>query len=264
MTSVANIRSMLDTMLAMQDSMNTKVHPEWRTQGFAWQRAIYMECGEAVDSIGWKWWKKRGEVNWYQIQLEFIDIWHFMLSDLGESSDCDKMTSYYADTLYDNAHEVQRQSTPVITPEAVIKAFEVVATFSLGQLTFPGYDVYYIYRADMFPEAIVPLMNALDLTIEKVYEMYVNKNVLNHFRQDHGYNGQNGMTYAKLWFGKEDNVHLEEIAPEVFANVTAEEYPKALYASLEARYAEYNQSMSDMKDALLNGRDFLNELNLNK
>lgn len=261
MTSVANIRSMLDTMLAMQDSMNTKVHPEWRTQGFAWPRAIYMECGEAVDSIGWKWWKKRGEVNWYQIQLEFIDIWHFMLSDLAESSDLDRLKSLYSEVI-----AVQPPAIPVLTPEAVIGAFEAVATYALSSLTYPvmSDENADFQRSGMFCRAIVPLMHALDLTIEKVYEMYVNKNVLNHFRQDHGYNGQNGMTYAKLWFGKEDNVHLEEIAPEVFASVTAEEYPKALYAALEARYAEYNQSMSDMKDALLNGRDFLNELNLNK
>ena len=34
------------------------------------------------------------------------------------------------------------------------------------------------------------------------------KNVLNKFRQDNGYKTGE---YSKVWFGKEDNVHLEEI-----------------------------------------------------
>lgn len=38
---------------------------------------------------------------------------------------------------------------------------------------------------------------------------YVSKNVLNIFRQEHGY--KDG-SYVKEWFGQEDNVHLVEIS----------------------------------------------------
>jgi len=54
------MRQKLLTMLAMQDSMNTKVHPEWITQNYEWYRAVWIECGELMDHQGYKWWKKTG------------------------------------------------------------------------------------------------------------------------------------------------------------------------------------------------------------
>ena len=49
------------------------------------------------------------------------------------------------------------------------------------------------------------LMEACDLSADALYRHYVGKNVLNFFRQDHGY--QDG-TYVKQWQGREDNEHL--------------------------------------------------------
>jgi hypothetical protein len=65
-----------------------------------------------------------------------------------------------------------------------------------------------------------------------LYRAYVGKNVLNAFRQDHGYKAG---TYDKLWQGREDNVHLVEL--EAILPVDAPDYREALYAALEARYA---------------------------
>lgn len=50
---------LLEEMLEMQDAMNKKVHPDWRNQHFAWYRAIWTECAELMDKIGWKWWKHK-------------------------------------------------------------------------------------------------------------------------------------------------------------------------------------------------------------
>ena len=49
--------SQIETMLNLQDSMNTKVNADWRRQNFAWYRAIWIECAELLDHYGWKWWK---------------------------------------------------------------------------------------------------------------------------------------------------------------------------------------------------------------
>ena len=68
-------------MLEMQDAMNTKVNNAWRAQGFAWYRAIWVECAELMDHYGWKWWKKQ-QPDMEQVILELVDIWHFGLSDL--------------------------------------------------------------------------------------------------------------------------------------------------------------------------------------
>ena len=46
----------------------------------------------------------------------------------------------------------------------------------------------------------------------ELYCQYVGKNVLNFFRQDHGYKEGN---YQKIWQGREDNEYLVEIMAEL-------------------------------------------------
>ena len=59
------------------------------------------------------------------------------------------------------------------------------------------------------------------------------KNVLNFFRQDHGY--QEG-TYVKLWQGREDNEHLSELLESL--DDTDPGFPDAVYRALSARYPQ--------------------------
>jgi hypothetical protein len=66
-----------------------------------------------------------------------------------------------------------------------------------------------------------------------LYRHYVGKNVLNFFRQDHGY--KDG-TYQKQWHGREDNEHLMELLKELDSKVEA--YAENLYAALKRRYHE--------------------------
>ena len=46
-------------MLQMQHRMNSRVHEDWINQGFEWYRAAWIECGELMDHVGYKWWKKQ-------------------------------------------------------------------------------------------------------------------------------------------------------------------------------------------------------------
>ena len=39
--------------------MNSRVHEDWINQGFEWYRAAWIECGELMDHVGYKWWKKQ-------------------------------------------------------------------------------------------------------------------------------------------------------------------------------------------------------------
>ena len=73
--------AMLQTMAQMQDAHNTLVHAQWRTQGYAYYRAIWVECAELLDHFGWKWWKKQ-DGDLAQVKLELVDIWHFALSEM--------------------------------------------------------------------------------------------------------------------------------------------------------------------------------------
>ena len=71
-------------------------------------------------------------------------------------------------------------------------------------------------------------MRKLGLGFDELYSLYIGKNILNIFRQDHGY--KDG-TYIKVWNGKEDNVVMQEILANN-SNIGVDE----LYKELEKRY----------------------------
>jgi hypothetical protein len=77
----------------------------------------------------------------------------------------------------------------------------------------------------------VALMQACDLSSAELYRHYVGKNVLNFFRQDHGY--REG-TYIKQWQDREDNEHLSEILASLDADDP--QFPDAVYDALVQRY----------------------------
>ena len=68
-------------MLQMQHRMNSRVHADWIDQRFEWYRAAWIECGELMDHVGYKWWKKQTP-DMEQVRLEVVDIWHFGMSAL--------------------------------------------------------------------------------------------------------------------------------------------------------------------------------------
>ena len=68
-------------MLTLQSSMNAKVDPNWVTARYPYLRAVAIEGAEAIEHHGWKWWKKQDK-DLAQLQMELVDIWHFILSEI--------------------------------------------------------------------------------------------------------------------------------------------------------------------------------------
>ena len=202
------MKQALINMLTMQNSMNTRVHEDWANQDFEWYRAIWMECGELVDHYGYKWWKKQIP-DLPQVQLEVIDIWHFGLSALFKA---DKSIEALAQDILD---ELQGHEP---SGSGVRESTEALALHSLQTHGFS-------------PSLFWDLMLAAELDFDGLYSAYVGKNVLNFFRQDHGY--KDG-SYIKLWGGREDNEHLVDLMTEL--DHKAEDFSDQVYAGLEARY----------------------------
>lgn len=199
----------LITMLTLQDKMNLKVHPQWITQNYEWFRAIWIECGELVEHYGYKWWKKQTP-DMAQVQLEVIDIWHFGLSDSFAEG---KTLPSIADEIHGALQGYQYRGN------GVREATEALAAYALNHRKF---------SVPLFWD----LMHAAELNFDELYRQYVGKNVLNIFRQDHGY--KEG-TYKKLWQGREDNEHLSELLNQLDAG--AADYSDQLYAQLQQRYS---------------------------
>ena len=200
---------MLNTMASMQEHHNTQVHQEWRTQGYEYYRAIWVECAEMLDHFGWKWWKKQNP-DLDQVKLELVDIWHFALSEM-----------LRAGTLNDDVGVAlsKVQVSAQTDPGAFRLAIEALASSSLQTRSF-----------EMRP--FIEAMRTLPMDYEELYGLYIGKNVLNQFRQNNGY--QSG-TYRKLWQGREDNEHLVEVLGQFTGNPAS--LPERLYQALEARYA---------------------------
>lgn len=201
------MKQQLIEMLTLQDRMNSKVHPQWRQQNYEWYRAIWTECAELLDHYGWKWWKKQTP-DLAQIQLEIVDIWHFGMSILLQEND-------HYDAL---AGQIAQQWHSANTTTDFRIAVEQLAADVLDQQGF---------SLPLFCQ----LMDLAKLDTDQLYRQYVGKNVLNFFRQDHGY--KDG-TYHKQWHGREDNDHLAEVLASL--DVSAGHLQERVYQELEKRY----------------------------
>jgi dimeric dUTPase (all-alpha-NTP-PPase superfamily) len=203
------MKQQISAMLELQDSMNSKVRDDWREQNFEWYRAIWIECAELLDHHGWKWWKKQQpDVN--QIALELVDIWHFGLSLL---------------LLKDQSHEA--------ISESVVKAFNDVEASGDFAINLEEFTKNTLVTKDFDINGFVGLVKGINMQFDQLYIAYVGKNVLNFFRQDHGY--QDG-SYHKQWGGKEDNEHLVEIVEKLDTNLPT--FKDDLYSEMKTVYQQ--------------------------
>jgi dimeric dUTPase (all-alpha-NTP-PPase superfamily) len=201
-------RDAVFNMLQMQHRMNHRVHADWISQRFEWYRAVWIECAELMDHVGYKWWKKQTP-EWEQVRLEVVDIWHFGMSALFQP---EQDLSDLADLI------VSEVAAAGVGDADIRSATEALARSALETRSFSV-------------RHFVALMQACDLSSAELYRHYVGKNVLNFFRQDHGY--QEG-TYIKQWQDREDNEHLSEILLALDADDP--QFPEAVYDALAQRY----------------------------
>jgi len=205
---VASMVQKTCTMLALQDEMNSRVDADWITRGREWYRAIWIECAELMDHYGgWKWWKA-SQRDLEQVMLEIVDIWHFGLS-LRITPARDHVTAA--------TRIVQEWSVPAES-EGFLRDVERLAQRALS-------------ARDMDVAIVPTLLSGIGRSFDDLYVAYVGKNVLNLFRQDHGY--REG-SYLKQWHGREDNEHLVELQADL--DSAASDYRQLLYSALANRY----------------------------
>lgn len=199
-------------MLKLQQELNDATNGEGWENGVTkngkiidWKRCIYMESAELIDSFAWKHWKAiNKEPDWENIKIETIDIWHFVLSLLLQEYKLQELGS-----IEDLAKEIVEQdgyttfSSLDYRPEADhYEIIQMVEHMMYDVLKPEGFDLDALVR-DFFVMALHCGVN-----LQTLYTLYIGKNILNSFRQDHGY--KEG-TYIKTWNGKEDNVVMQDI-----------------------------------------------------
>ena len=208
-------------MLSLQTSMNIKVDPNWVKARYPYLRAVIIEAAEAIEHHGWKWWKKQ-EKDLPQLQMELIDIWHFILSEilLRNQADQDKSLTALTDSLSDSSTQnvINFDDQHIFINELdLIAKFELLIALSVSR------------RIEL--ALFASIMTDCEIGWTELYCQYVGKNVLNMFRQDKGY--KEG-TYQKTWNGREDNEYLVEIIGSL--DSSRSEFKDEVYAALESAY----------------------------
>jgi len=217
-------------MLQLQQQLNDATNGEgWEkgvtTQGkvIDWKRCTYLECAELIESYPWKHWKNiDARPDYANIKIEAVDIWHFIMSqaledyktkNLGNIQDLSNtiqslgnFTTFTAPLLPTDKNYYEQ----IATVEVLIQKLFTKA--STEDLITAYFDVAYISG----------------LNLDTLYALYIGKNILNKFRQEHGY--KEG-TYIKIWNGEEDNVSMQNILAN-HPDIT----PQALYEALDERY----------------------------
>jgi hypothetical protein len=210
------------TMLQMQADMNAKVNQDWLGAGYPFLRAAVVEGVEGIDHHGWKWWKSQ-QTDIDQLQMELIDIFHFILSDF--------IVRAKGNLQYAAASIIKTLTTPGCTTGTVC--------LDNTEYRFNEMDILrkleILVGLSVVRRVSVPLFASImfdcGLDWVELYQRYIAKNVLNIFRQDHGY--KQG-TYRKIWAGREDNEHLTELLAEQDAK--SPRYKETIYSGLQQRY----------------------------
>ncbi|WP_455757739.1 dUTP diphosphatase [Sulfurimonas sp.] len=224
-------------MLQLQAQLNDATNGENWTKGITkndkvinWKRCIYMECAEMIDSFSWKHWKSiNQEPDWDNLQIEVVDVWHFIMSLAIE---------YYSRNLkggiedlainisqLDSFSTIDKKLHDFGSQDDVINKVENIMLLSLSKDELQIEEII----ADFFDLVV---MSGLDL--ETLYKLYVGKNILNQFRQDNGY--KDG-SYIKVWNGEEDNVVMKRVWEE-----DGDIKPDALYKELTKLYLALTKS----------------------
>lgn len=211
--------NMLLDMLSYQTQLNDVMKPDWRVTRMHYLRASSVEVGECHDHNAYKWWKKQ-EVNLPQIQLELIDMTHFIISEIARA-------------VNEPAKEGQALLDAWHKPEPVIRFDEkdyVVAEQPteicldlMGAMGYVGRFSFSLLRR---------LMDDFKLTGETWYNTYISKSVLNLFRQHNGYKTGE---YIKVWSGREDN----EFLAEEMETWTPDQGADELYRKMAILYKEF-------------------------
>jgi len=201
------MKNKLLVMLELQDAMNARVNSVWRKANSEWYRAIWTECAEMLDHYGWKWWKHQ-QPDLDQVRLELVDIFHFAMSDY---------------LLQDNDNEAvaSRILAELACPGSINEIR--LAIESMAQSTIANQSMHFSEFAN--------IMQLIEMDFDQLYRMYVGKNVLNFFRQDHGY--KDG-SYIKVWQGREDNEHLVELLTRLDSETAS--FKDEVYQGLQTRY----------------------------
>lgn len=245
-----NIRRLVDEMFRLQIMFNNETNGEEWVNGVTkegacidWTVCITQESAELIDSIPWKHWKDlSSKVDYDNILIELVDIWHFVMSRVMEinKKGCSIELPLFVDRLVivtSNTITEVRDTTaiPYSDDSKYIRKFMIDHVKKLIYVTLnedaSSEELIYTYFKLLYVvNSYAVNLNLPVIGIEELYKLYIGKNGLNRVRQLNGYKSGE---YNKLWVNDdgslvEDNVIMKNminnnsINPLTFNNVVDE------------------------------------------
>ncbi len=216
----------LEEMFLLQKELNDSTNGKnWELgvnkfgKDINWLRCIHMEVAELIDSTPWKHWKNiNAEPDMNNIHVELVDIWHFLMSYILQETNVPRAVSLV------NTHCIY-EAVEEVDVKAMVKESEKLSYISLAIETgnMPSFS-----GIERFIDQFFRCCKISGLSFTWLQKLYIGKNCLNKFRQEHGY--KEG-TYIKEWNGDEDNVVMVSIL-ETMEDVSFND----LYSQLEDNY----------------------------
>ena len=176
--------ALIEEMMKIQDKLNSSLNPDWINQGWDFNLAANIEMVEAVEHVGWKWWKHQTP-NIDQARMEMVDILHFLLSEF-------ICRGWKADDISREVNSTWNLPVEVCPMEFLRTAKRFISA------NYAATKLYLFVNA----------YHSLGMSFDDLSRMYYNKVLLNEFRWHNGY--KEG-TYVKIWNGREDNEVLMEV-----------------------------------------------------
>jgi len=220
-------------MLELQQELNDATNGENWEAGLTknnkkidWRRCIYLEAAELVESYPWKHWKNiDASPDYDNIKIEIVDIWHFVMSEALRLYKVENKGSIADIANAVTAMQGFEEFLATDKGEELDSYAQIELVEEMIKVLFCNSDI------DALLRAFLTMSSKLNLKLPELYELYIGKNILNKFRQNHGY--KEG-SYIKEWNGKEDNVVMQailasksDITPEALYDALEEAYPKA-------------------------------------
>jgi len=201
----------------LQNKLNERMGLDWKSQKFDWNLAMLVEGVELIDSVDWKWWKS-SKTDWENLEIEMLDEFHFLIAKGIE----DNQIALMSNILMAKEISHKEEESGVRDEELALQIIDIVKNKFLTSIQINNtlgaflawLDVWYLLGNDS----------------QELFSKYKMKYTLNQFRQDNGYKTGE---YKKVWFGEEDNVHVQKIAKTLKNDET---FLDELYKQIEILY----------------------------
>lgn len=233
--------------LEVQNELNLKLSPEWATKDWAYPDAMFTEATEAYNHLNWEWWRATDrKIDWNQVKLEWVDVMHFLLSEV-ISSGCQKEFETQFETQnFVTAYTLTEENRLPLLKDTIKMFVKSVIEYQYSDVTGKG-DLKTVISYFLLG------LYYLGLSKEEFYTLFIGKVCLNQLRWKNGYkkgiydpNQPNEEHYIKSWYGAEDNEWLAAFAAGL--DPSADDFKDQVLAGLEAKYAAVYRAVWEIRD----------------